>query len=143
MKNTEKKWRSFASAKLIIAIVAVIGFGFTACGDGSGNGNDGGSGSIGVTVKNNNSDPLTNIKITAIVDNKEAHVLYDSGTISIATGATHSFTANNISWSLIGTQICRYYVTVGGTERTGNIVLGKNENPNNFEIKDNGFLGNL
>jgi len=38
MKDTDKKWRSFASAKLIIAIVAITGFGFTSCGDGGGGG---------------------------------------------------------------------------------------------------------
>jgi len=118
----------------IIVMVAIVGFGFTACGE-----EDDGN-SIGVTVTNNNSAALTNIKITAIVDNKEAHVLYESGTISIAAGGTHSFTAKNISWSMIGTQICKYYVTVGGTERTGNIILDKDENPNKLKIDEQGWL---
>jgi len=124
-------------------MVAIIGFGFTACDPGDDDGGGGGGGSIGVTVKNNNSGTLTKIKIAAIVDNQEAHVLYDSGTISIANGATHSFTANNISWSLIGTQICKYYVTVGGTEKTGNLILDKDKNPANLEIDNQGWLGYL
>jgi len=123
---------------LILGIaILVLSMAFVGCKE------EGGNGSIGVTVINNNSDALTNIKITAIVNNNEAHVLYDSGTISIATGATHSFTANNISWSLIGTQICKYYVTVGGTERTGNLILDKDENPNNLKISSQGWLESL
>jgi hypothetical protein len=47
MKSIEKKWRSFALAKLIIAVIAVIGFGFSACGDDDGNSGNGGGGNGG------------------------------------------------------------------------------------------------
>jgi len=49
MKNTDKKWQvqrkqnSFASAILIIAIVAIIGLGFAACGDDTGGNGTGGN----------------------------------------------------------------------------------------------------
>jgi hypothetical protein len=143
MKNIEKKWRSFASAKLIIAIVAVIGFGFTACGDGSGTGGGGSRGSLAVTVKDNNSGTLTNIILKAVENSQPGRVLYDSGTISIAPGETFPFNVNNISWTLIGTQPCFSYVTVNGTEYSANLMLDKDKNPANLEIKNDGYLGYL
>ncbi|MDR0443903.1 MAG: hypothetical protein LBH44_10895 [Treponema sp.] len=123
----------------IIVLATVIGFSMAACdeGDGDGNGDDSGPYTIGLTIKNENTDEIAEIKVDT---GSGSEPLFERTDLSIGTGQTSEKFTFSIPEE--GTYFFRYRLPGVGTYSTseyisssGNYLLTHKANNNTTIVK--------